>query len=128
MQPHLTYCSSIWSNCSNELMNDILKLQKRAARIIFGGSYHTPSVNLFRQLKWLPIYNIIKMRKIRFVFRALKNTSPSKKILLFQMRSNLTNMNTRSSETDIQVATLKTEKSKINYSGATLFNSLPTEP
>ena len=37
-------------------------------------------------------------------------------------------MTTRSSETDIQVSTVKTEKSKskITYSGATLFNSLPT--
>ena len=59
IQPHLTYCSSIWGNCSNELLNDILKLQKRAARIILGASYHTPSVNHFRPLKWLPIYNII---------------------------------------------------------------------
>ena len=40
IQPHLTYCSSIWGNCSNELLNDILKLQKRAARIILGASYH----------------------------------------------------------------------------------------
>jgi putative component of membrane protein insertase Oxa1/YidC/SpoIIIJ protein YidD len=32
--PHLDYCCSIWGDCSKYLLESLLKLQKRAARII----------------------------------------------------------------------------------------------
>ena len=68
------------------------------------------------------------MRKILFVFRGLKNMAPTDVSDLFQMKNNTTDVFTRSSITDIRVANVKTEKSKckITYSGAALFNSLPT--
>jgi hypothetical protein len=31
--PHLDYCCTIWGNCSNDLINEIIKFQKRAAGI-----------------------------------------------------------------------------------------------
>ena len=127
--PHLIYCSTIWGNCSNALLLDLLKLQKRAARIICEVPTDTPSVSLFQHLKWLPIYSIIKMKKILVVFCALKEMAPAEISQLFQMKNGVNNnISTRSTKTDIKIARVETEKakSKISYSGATLFNSLPT--
>ena len=45
IKPYLEYCCSIWGNCSKENINIIVKLQKRAARLISDADFFTPSVN-----------------------------------------------------------------------------------
>ena len=48
--PHLDYCCSIWGNCNNFLLDSLLKLQKRAARIILDEhDYTKPSRELFHE-------------------------------------------------------------------------------
>jgi hypothetical protein len=46
--PHLDYCCSIWGNCSQHLLQEIIKFQKRAARVILDKDFDTPSEELFR--------------------------------------------------------------------------------
>ena len=43
--PHFDYCCPIWGNCSQTLLQDLIKLQKRAARIILDKDYTTSSKN-----------------------------------------------------------------------------------
>lgn len=127
--PHLMYCCTIWGNARNELLNDLLILQKRAARLILEQDYRAPSINLFRQLKWIPIYNIIKMRKILLTFNSLKTSQPDDIRSLFTFRCESSSIYTRSSLTDLEIPFVKTEiaKSKLSFSGASLFNSLPDD-
>ena len=54
IKPTLLYGSMVWDNCSVELLQRILKLQKRAARIILEANKTTPSAALFNNLNWLP--------------------------------------------------------------------------
>ena len=49
--PHFIYGITIWGNASNELLHPLLKLQKRAARLILNESVSRPSVVIFRKLK-----------------------------------------------------------------------------
>ncbi|CAB3997442.1 Hypothetical predicted protein [Paramuricea clavata] len=74
--PHLLYCSTVWGNANNDLITCLLKLQKRAARLILEQSTEVPSIVLFRKLNWIPIFNLIKMRKILLVFNTLKTSWP----------------------------------------------------
>ena len=67
------YCSSAWGNCSNYLLSRLLLLQKRAARLLLDADYSQPSVSLFSKLKWLPIFDLIKLRKLRLLFTILNN-------------------------------------------------------
>ena len=46
----MLYGSTIWSNCSANNLKRILKLQKRAARVILGADTRLNSVNLFSKL------------------------------------------------------------------------------
>ena len=66
-------CSSAWGNCSNYLLSRLLLLQKRAARLLLDADYSQPSVSLFSKLKWLPIFDLIKVRKLVLVFTILNN-------------------------------------------------------
>ena len=66
------YRRTVWGNARWELTDDILKLQKRAARLILDTDIKTPSVDMFRKLKWIPVQNIIKRRKLMIVFSCLR--------------------------------------------------------
>ena len=68
------YCSSAWGNCSNYLSSRLLLLQKRAARLLLDTDYSQPSVSLFSKLKWLPIFDLIKLRKLVLFFTILNNS------------------------------------------------------
>ena len=67
------YCSSPWGNCSNYLLSRLLVLQKRAARLLLDADYSQPSVSLFSKLKWLPIFDLIELRKLVLLFTILNN-------------------------------------------------------
>ena len=41
------YCSSAWGNCSSYLLSRLLRLQKRAARLLLDADFTEPSVSLF---------------------------------------------------------------------------------
>ena len=51
------------------LLSRLLLLQKRAARLLLDADYSQPSVSLFSKLKWLPIFDLIKLRKLVLLFR-----------------------------------------------------------
>ena len=63
----MLYGSTIWSNCSADNLTRILKLQKRAARVILGANTRSNSVNLFNKLGWLPFYDEAKVNKCSLV-------------------------------------------------------------
>ena len=87
------------------------------------------SIVLFRKLNWIPIFNLIKMRKVLLVFNTLKTSWPPDLRKLFVFVRDSHPIPTRSSITDLKVPSVKTTqaKSKISFSGASLFNSLPSE-
>ena len=106
--PNLLYCCTLWGNANKELITNLLKLQKRAARLILEQPTEVPSILLFRSLNWIPIFNLIKMRKIIMVFNTLKTSWPPDLRKLFVFVPSKVNLRYR-------------------YMGASLFNSLPAE-
>ena len=57
--------------------NRVLKLQKRAGRVILDARPQAPSVPLFNRLKWLPFYDDTKITKCCFAFRRTRRTLPT---------------------------------------------------
>ena len=67
------YSSSAWGSCSSHLLSRLLRLQKRAAKLLLNDDFSQPSVSLFSKLKWLPIFDLIKIRKLVLLFTILSN-------------------------------------------------------
>ena len=55
--PHFDYCSLVWDACSNYLIENLQKLQNRAARVISGKSYDIRSCEILSELGWRPLAN-----------------------------------------------------------------------
>ena len=59
----------IWDSCNVEHLQSILKLQKRAARIILDAERLTPSVVLFNNLNWLPFTKQSLIKRCTLVYK-----------------------------------------------------------
>ena len=68
IKPTLMYGSVVWDSCNINCQQRLLKLQKRAARIILDVDKRTPSIELFNKLNWLPLskQSLIKRTSITF--------------------------------------------------------------
>ena len=94
--PHLDYCSVIWGNCSNYLLIDLLKLQKKAARLILNRDYTTPSSELFKELNWMPVQDRIAYNRSVQVFKCTYGPCPEQLQNLFTPTSTVHSHLTRS--------------------------------
>lgn len=73
----LEYCCTVWGNCSVESLQRLLKVHKRCARWILDATISDSSVDLFNKLVWLPIDDIIRVRKLYIFFNPFANTFKS---------------------------------------------------
>ena len=49
----------VWSLCSKSNLDEVIKMQKRAARVILDTDRRAKSIPLFNKLKWL-LFNKLK--------------------------------------------------------------------
>ena len=73
----MNYVNVIWTTCNKESQLRVLRLQKRAARVILFTQRQTPSVDLFNKLCWLPFYEDANITRCSFVFKCLQSSLPS---------------------------------------------------
>ena len=50
VQPHFSYCCSVWGCCGATKLKTLQKLQNRAARIVTGSPLDTPTAPLLQRL------------------------------------------------------------------------------
>ena len=60
-----------WS--SKQAMDKILKMQKRAARIVLNMDMDTPSASLFNELKWMTVYQRVRYQNLLLAYKVLNH-------------------------------------------------------
>ena len=73
---HLIYGIQIWSCCTQNLINNIFKLQKKAVRIICNAKYNSHTESLFKQCKILPLPSLIEFFKLQFMQQYIRGHLP----------------------------------------------------
>ena len=71
IKPILEYYCTVWDNCSVENLQRLLQVQKRCGRLILDATINNSSVELFDKLGWLPIDDIIRVRKLCVLHKVL---------------------------------------------------------
>jgi hypothetical protein len=127
--PHLDYCCTIWGNCSNDLINEIIKFQKRAARIILDKSFDAPSSDLFKELNWMRFDDRMIYKKAIIMFKSINDIPyPQYMQSKFQFVYQKHERNLRSTNSsDLAVPRPKKEffRKSLVYSGPKLWNNIP---
>lgn len=122
--PYFDYCCVIWGNCSKHLLFDIIKLQKKAARLILDKDITTPSKKLFSELSWMPIQERISYHYSLQVFKCLNGLAPEQLQNLFTPTNAIHCHNTRSATTNNLHIGPKHTRS-FTHLGAKSWNNLP---
>ena len=106
----------------------MLRLQKRAARIIKDVSWDAPSEALFKDLKIVPFHERVARIKVKTVFKALNGmqTYLSEKFTKF---SSVHSRKTRNSSRNLILPRVKHSYGQRSFvfSAARLWNNLPNE-
>ena len=124
---HLDYCNTVWGNTTKTNLDRLHRLQKRAARLIFD-DYISPSSELLRKLHWLPFAERVNHNKAVMMYKCMNNRTPSYLQNMFSPQSN-SRYKLRSEEhRNLSVPRPRIEmyKNSFSYSGAKIWNSLPT--
>ena len=72
----MDYCCTVWGNASCTNIDNLYKLQKRAARIILNATTETPSAVMFKKLEWLTIYNRIHYFRAVMMNKCMNGLAP----------------------------------------------------
>lgn len=127
----INYCCSIWGCAAETHLDQILKLQKKAIRIISNSNYNAHTRGLFFKYNKLNIYDINKIQTAKLMHQLINsNNNLTMKnfcsILNIKKRTRI--HLTRDSELNMQIPFCRTElkKKDIEYRGTVLWNSLPS--
>ena len=103
VEPHFRYCSSVWGCCGLTEINQLQKLQNRAARIITGSRFDAPGLPLAKRLGWKKIDELISSESNIMVFKSLHGLAPQYMRNIFTKTFKLTSRNLRNSATDQRI-------------------------
>lgn len=126
--PIFDYCCIIWGNCNADGIEQLTKLQKRAARIILDAPFNTPSKELFKSLNWLSFRDRLIYHKLILVYKILNNKTPEYLQKYCVPNTNVHNRNLRSiSNNNLVIVRPNTNNMKRSfaYSAPTLWNKMP---
>jgi hypothetical protein len=88
--PYFNYCSNIWYDGNKMHAEKMLKLQKRAARVITSSGLGERSSEIFQILKWTKIQSILKKRELVMIVKALGGMAPEYLTQMFHVSVNQT--------------------------------------
>ena len=103
----INYVGVIWTTCSEDNLERVLKLQKKAARTILFADRPTPSVHLFNKLRWLSFYEEAKIRRCVLVFKGFLATLPPYLKDLITVNNEVYSRNTKYSSLNLLCLSLK---------------------
>ena len=130
VEPHFSYCCSVWGCCSETKLNSLQRIQNRAARITTNSPYDASAVPLLKNLGWPSIRDLIRKETVSLTYKALNSLAPQYLGELFTKCSERSDRNLRSTETkNLQIPLLRTctGQKAFSYRGAKLWNELNTE-
>ena len=119
--PHLDYCCTVWGNASSDLLDSVIKFQKRAARCILDKDIETPSAEMFTELKWMKFLDRVQYQKAVMMFKIFHNLSPSYLQDLFHHTSEIHGRTLRSTTENLLYVpkpNIEQFRNSLSYSGS----------
>ena len=120
------YVNVVWTTC--DCLNRVLKLQKRAARIILDADCQASSVKLFNKLNWIPFFEQAKLTKCCIIYKLLQGHLPTYLKSLLKLTSNTHSRQTRYANFNIARPVIKREIEggrTFTVTACQAWNSLP---
>ena len=75
VSPHLTYASTVWDGCSDNLFHKLYSLHRKAAKLMMPDLSLTTDARL-QHLGLIPLREKLMLNKAVLVFKAFRNLAP----------------------------------------------------
>ena len=130
VQPIIDYACSVWGQCSNNAIDKLSRLQKRAARVVTGNFDYTSSHGevIVRDLKWQSFQQRRDYFIATMMFKCIHGLAPTHMINELEMvceRHAYSTRNAESLNVVVPKPNLECFKRSFRFSGAKVWNSLP---
>ena len=125
MYPYFLYCIEVWGNAANNSLLSLLKLQKRALRLIKSVPIRTTSEPLFKSLELLNVYKLYYFRVGMLMFKMAANKVPKCMHEFFKTTTEVHSRLTRQKDKlYLPFTRLEIVKKSIRYKGVTVWNNI----
>jgi hypothetical protein len=126
VESHIIYCCEVWGSCAGGYLNQLHVIQKRAIRSICKQHYRAHTNILFKNLKILPVFDIVNLRLCILTHELLNEVGPKALVDKFNQTQFVNRYNTRLANSlyRIQVTT-NYRKNCFLYQGPLRYNCLP---
>ena len=102
IKPLMMYLSSIWSSCTKKILERVLRMQKRAARILLDAERTTRTITLFNALNWVPFYTESYINRCSIAYKRLGGLTPDYINTILKTNSDIHTKSTRFSKLNFQ--------------------------
>ena len=126
IQPHFSYCCSVWGSCGASKPDMLQKLQNKASRTVTNSPFNASAAPLLQRLGWLSVQKMISKETGFLVYKSFNSLAPKYLSDLFVRLSGINPRELRNSKTDLAILMLRTSNGQKSfaYRGASLWNSL----
>ena len=127
--PYLSYCNLVWACNSENKLNSLTVLQKRAVRNIVKADYRAHSSPLLKKLELLKVTDIHCFQTAFFMFKFSQFQLPCKFNDYFSHVSSVHQYITRNSALAFMLPFCRTTMRQkcIRYQGPFIWNNLPSD-
>ena len=128
--PIFDYACLIWGRCTLSNINRLIRLQKRAARIVLNVNFSTPSQIMFNELKWLTFPKRVQYHTCIIMYKSLHGSAPEYLSNLFEKSLEVHTRNLRSVNNETRALRIPYARTCIydrpfSVTGAKEWNALP---
>jgi hypothetical protein len=125
IQPHLTYCNTVWGRTYKSTLKPLEIVQKRAIKMALNLKWDTPSIEVFRKAKVHNIYAINDIQVAIYMFKYNNHLLPKSFNQKFQSNTDVHSYNTRSCQLHhVPLVRLEQSKFAMYYRGVIVWNRL----
>ena len=104
----MLYLSPIWSSCGEELLERVLRIQKRAAHIILDAERTTRTLTrMFNVFNWIPFFIEAYISRCSIAFKRIDGKTPDCINSILKTNSEIHNRSTRFANLNFHCPVLK---------------------
>ena len=74
--PSVTYALILWGSCEKTIFDELERIHVRAAKIIYGLDWYTPSDKVLAHANWFSLYDLYKLRLLLLAHKCSYRTAP----------------------------------------------------
>ena len=74
--PSVSYALILWGSCGKTLFDELERIHVRAAKIIYGLDWYTPSDKVLAHANWFSLYDLYKLRLLLLAHKCSYGTAP----------------------------------------------------